>query len=104
MYSNKNIRNDLQQSNININTNWDYRKYLQTNSTKIMDYNHFEAINGLGFNPVINNNFNSSKNVPFVFNSNSKGESIINYNNSDLKSLFMKRQFEDSVQLTPNFK
>ena len=87
----------------NINSNWNYRKYMQDNGLKIMKYNSLEACYDLGLNPHINTNATPSSNVPHkfknVFDTNTPG---FGYCNSDLKNPYLTREQLNSRLIAPS--
>ena len=87
----------------NINSNWNYRKYMQDNGLKIMKYNSLEACYDLGLNPHINTNATPSSNVPHkfknVFDTNTPG---FGYCNSDLINPYLTREQLNSRLVSPS--
>jgi hypothetical protein len=87
----------------NINSNWNYRKYMQDNGLKIMKYNSLEACYDMGLNPHIHTNATPSSNVPHkfknVFDTNTPG---FGYCNSDLKNPYLTREQLNSRLVSPS--
>jgi hypothetical protein len=77
-------------TNMNFQSNWKYREFMQKNANEIMKYNTKSAINNSGNNPycVINNEKQS--NVPLSFSS--MYDTNKYFDNSDLKESYMKKQ------------
>lgn len=76
----------------NINSNYDYRSYLQKNATNIIEYNKKYAYN---FNCYFNYDKKSEvvkSGNPYVFTSNLDKSKPFGYNDSDLKNLYLSRQ------------
>lgn len=97
---NKNI-----QKTEGINTNWNYRQFLQTNALQIMNYNNKEACNYLGLNCHIESNETPSDNIPFkfqsVFDSRKPG---FGYCNSNLKNPYLSREQLNARMVSPSIK
>ena len=77
---------------LNINSNYDYRSYLQKNATNIIEYNKKYAYN---FNCYFNydkKNEVVKSGTPYVFTSNLDKSKPFGYNDSDLKNLYLSRQ------------
>jgi hypothetical protein len=87
----------------NIHSNWDYRRYMQNNGLKIMQYNSLEACYDLGLNPHVNTNATPSTNVPHkfknVFDTSTPG---FGYCNSDLKNPYVTREQLNSRLVSPS--
>ena len=86
-----------------IQSNWDYRRFLQTNATTIMKYNYLEASNASGNNPSTIVNNQSSSNSPFVFTStHDQRKPVFGYNNSDLKQSYLTREQLNARMVAPS--
>lgn len=74
----------------NINSNWNYRRFMQQNANDIMKYNMMLASNNSGNNPYILYNNQVGPNIPFVYN-NIYDNRIpnIDKNESDLKQNYL---------------
>tara|TARA_X000000950_G_C13893072_1_gene651680 strand:- start:967 stop:1350 length:384 start_codon:yes stop_codon:yes gene_type:complete len=75
----------------NINNNSDYRKYLQNNAVRIMDFNKQYAYN---FNCYFDYNKKTEvvkSGTPYVFTSKLDKNKPFGYNNSDLKELYLSK-------------
>ncbi len=95
---NKNI-----QKTEGINTNWNYRQFLQTNALQIMNYNNKEACNYLGLNSHIESNETPADNIPFkfqsVFDTRKPG---FGYCNSNLKNPYLSREQLNARMISPS--
>jgi hypothetical protein len=75
-----------------IQTNWEYRKYLQTNAREIMQKNCMSMSNDIGYVRRYDGD-NSVKNVPYTFkNANQRVVGLPGYSDSDLKSMYLTRE------------
>lgn len=85
------INNIIKKDN-NINSNWEYRRFLQQNGEKITDINNQNAYNSSNINPYMNTN-TPSNNVPYmfkgIFDTSRPG---FGYCNSDLKNPYLTRE------------
>jgi hypothetical protein len=78
------------QTQENIHTNWDYRRFLQKNGTHIMKYNNMEACYDLGLDPHVKTDRTPSENVPYAFkNTFDTSRPGFGYCNSDLKNPYL---------------
>jgi hypothetical protein len=97
------VINERIQQSANINSNWSYRRYLQENGVKIMNYNNLEACSIMGLEQHTINNDTPSSNVPFkfksMFDTSTPG---FGYCNSDLKSPYLSREQLNSRLVTPS--
>jgi len=96
------IINNKIQLHESIQTNWEYRQYLQQNALNIMKYNSSEYCYDLGLPNHTNNNNTPSTNVPHKFKSiydtNKPG---YGYCNSDLKTPYLSREQLNSRLIAP---
>lgn len=76
----------------NIQTNWEYRKYLQQNAKEIMRQNCMSMSNDVGYVRRYNNE--PIQNVPYTFTSSPSlvDRNIPGYSDSDLKRLYLSRE------------
>jgi hypothetical protein len=72
-----------------IQSNWEYRKYLQTHATEIMQQNCMSMSNDVGYVRRYDGE-NSIKNVPYLFNGSE--HSANGYSDSDLKRMYLSRE------------
>ena len=95
--------NDQIKRDANITTNWDYRRYLQTNAKHIMKYNTMEACYTLGLNPVSVVNTETLPNSPFVFKSTTDNNGpAFGYCRSDLKNLYLTSEQLNARMISPS--
>jgi hypothetical protein len=75
-----------------IQTNWEYRKFLQTNAKEIMQQNCTSMSNDIGY--VRRYELEPVKNVPYSFTSLSqrRPETTPAYSDSDLKRMYLTRE------------
>ena len=77
------------------NPNWEYRRFLQNNGYKIMEFNYNETANDTGGylpnKPEVVQTL-SEKNAPNWFDSYSDTSQPKGYENSDLKELYLTRE------------
>lgn len=82
----------------NITKNWQYRKYMVDNADNIIKQNQIEACNQCNtclYN--LNNNVSNS----LIYNQNVSNNSNYDYDNSDLKNLYISRHNLQSRMVTP---
>ena len=81
----------------NIQTNSDYRKYLQTNSNAIIKNNQLIACNECSVCPYYSKtNLEINKLTPYIFDHTLSNIRPYGYETSDLKELYLSRQQLDS--------
>jgi hypothetical protein len=97
------VVNERIQRQEGIQSNWGYRKFLQTNGAQIMNYNTQEACYTLGLNPHINSEKTPSDNVPYtfkgIFDTSKPG---FGYCESDLKNPYLSREQLNSRLIAPS--
>jgi len=87
------VVNDRIQKKEGIQTNWDYRQYMQRNGLQIMKYNSAEACYDLGLDPNTVTSNTPSKNVPFMYKSSFDTQNPgFGYRSSDLKNPYLTRE------------
>jgi len=95
------INNRIQQQE-NIQSNWQYRQFLQHNGQQIMKYNSMEACYDLGLNPHTTTNTTPSSNVPYAFRSSfDTSKPGFGYCNSDLKNPYLTREQLNARMVAP---
>ena len=95
------INNRIQQQE-NINSNWQYRQFLQKNGLQIMKYNSKEACYDLGLDPHTTTNTTPSSNVPFTYRSSfDTAKPGFGYCNSDLKNPYLTREQLNARMIAP---
>lgn len=87
-----------------INSNWQYRQYMQKNAKQIMKYNTMESIYASGNNPFQNQNNDLSNKSPYLYlslNDNSSPYTQNTNTNSDLKQDYLKNEKFKSRLIAP---
>ena len=92
----------------NIETNSDYRRYLQTNADSIIKNNQLNACDECSTCPYVStsnliNNSNLNFNGPYIFDSTLSNDKPFGYENSDLKNIYISRQQLESKMYAPRF-
>jgi len=86
-----------------IQSNWEYRQYLQQHGLEIMKYNTMESCYDLGLDPHTQTDKTPSSNVPYkfrnVYDTSSPG---FGYCNSDLKNPYLSREQLNSRMVAPS--
>jgi len=96
------VNNHIQQQE-GINTNWDYRRYMQHNGLQIMKFNTSEACYEMGLDPHTTTNSTPSSNVPFMYKSSfDTSRPGFGYNNSDLKNPYLTREQLNARMISPS--
>lgn len=96
------INKRIQQSE-GIQSNWDYRQYLQKNALQIMQYNSSEACYELGLDSHVRTGTTPSSNVPYMFRTTfDTGQPGFGYNNSDLKNPYISREQLNARLIAPS--
>jgi hypothetical protein len=96
------INNNIQRRE-SISSNWEYRKYMQSNGLNVMKYNYLSSSSELGITPNSNMNTTSSLNVPYLYkNRFDNSTPSYGYSNSDLKNPYLSRQQLNSRMISPS--
>jgi len=96
-YNSSVLNDDVLKKRNNIQTNTDYRKYLQVNSDAIIRNNQLIACNECSVCPYYNNtNVTMSSNTPYIFQSTLSQDQPYGYETSNLKNLYLTQQQLDS--------
>ena len=86
-----------------IQSNWQYRQFLQNNATQIMNYNTEESCYALGLDPHSKTGNTPSDNVPYafkgVFDTSKPG---FGYCNSDLKNPYLTSEQLNARLIAPS--
>lgn len=86
-----------------IQSNWQYRQFLQKNSLQIMNYNSEEACYNIGLDPHYNTDKTPSSNVPYTFKGTfDAGRPGFGYCNSDLKNPYLTREQLNARLVSPS--
>lgn len=97
------IINDRIQKKENINTNWDYRKFMTKNGIEIMKINNQESCIYLGLNTHYNSNQTPSDKVPFMYSSSMDTRNPgYGYPTSNLKNVYLTREELQAKQFSPS--
>ena len=97
------IINDRIQQKENINTNWDYRKFMTKNGIEIMKINNQESCIYLGLNTHYNSNQTPSDKVPFMYSSSMDTRNPgYGYPTSNLKNVYLTREELQAKQFSPS--
>ena len=95
------VNNNIQKQE-KIQSNWEYRQYMQKNGIQILNYNSIEACYNLGLDPHVKTDRTPSDNVPYkfkgIFDSSKPG---FGYCNSDLKNPYLTREQLNSRLIAP---
>jgi len=87
----------------NINSNWDYRRYMTHNGLQIMKMNNQEACLALGINQHVHSDRTPSDNVPHLYSSSTDtSQPGYGYTTSDLKNPYLSREQLQSKLLSPS--
>jgi hypothetical protein len=86
----------------NIETNSDYRAYLQNNADEIIKNNQLNACNECSSCPYVNSG-NQNFNQPYIFNSILSNDQPFGYQGSDLKNIYLSRQQMEAKMYAPRF-
>jgi hypothetical protein len=96
------VINERIQTQEGINSNWNYRQYLQKHGIQIMNYNNSEACYTLGLDTHFQTDKTPSDNVPYkfknIFDTNRPG---FGYCNSNLKNPYLTREQLNSRLIAP---
>jgi len=86
-----------------INSNWQYRQYMQKNANQIMKYNTMQTINESGNNPYSVSNTIPTNNVPHLYRSiHDTSNPSYGFNNSDLKQDYITKQQLKTKMISPS--
>lgn len=97
------VVNERIQQNQGIQSNWEYRQYLQNNATQIMSYNTQESCYELGMDPHYTSDVNPSSNVPYRFRGTFDTQTPgFGYCNSDLKTPYLSREQLNARLMAPS--
>jgi len=97
------VINQRIQQNQGIQSNWQYRQYLQHNANQIMNYNNMESCYELGLDPHVQTGNTPSSNVPYKFKSTfDTGKPGYGYCNSDLKNPYLSREQLNARMISPS--
>ena len=96
------VINERIQKQEGIQSNWQYRQFLQKNGMQIMNFNTQEACYDLGLDPHYNTNATPSSNVPYTFKGTFDTSTPgFGYCNSDLKNPYLTSQQLNARLVSP---
>jgi hypothetical protein len=97
------VVNERIQRQEGIQSNWQYRQYLQKNGIQIMNYNNKEACYTLGLDPHVNTGKTPSENVPYTFKGTfDTSRPGFGYCNSDLKNPYLSSEQLNARLIAPS--
>lgn len=97
------VVNERIQRQEGIQSNWQYRQYLQKNGAQIMNFNTQEACYTLGLDPHYTTNATPSDNVPYTFKGTfDSSKPGFGYCNSDLKNPYISREQLNARLIAPS--
>jgi len=86
-----------------IQSNWEYRRFLQENAQMVMETNMREASNDCGYyNRWID--YKMQLKEPIMYNSLLDNRQPEFYENSDLKQIYLSREQLDAMKMAPTLK
>jgi len=89
----------------NIESNWDYRRFMTNNGLQIMKLNNQEACFCLGINPHVQSGRTPSQMVPHMYaNTYDTNQPGYGYTTSDLKNPYLSREQLQSKMLSPSIR
>jgi hypothetical protein len=100
------VNNELIKQN-NIQSNWQYRKYLTENSKQIMEVNFREASNDAGYfkryagTPINSVDKMYDNTTPYTFDSFLDNNKPFGYSSSDLKNMYLSREQLNARKISP---
>lgn len=86
--------------NENIQSNWDYRRYLTVNAEKIMEINQIDAVNASGHG-TFEVSPQEQRNTPFMYFSVMDQREPFGYTTSDMKDLYLSRSDLQARMVAP---
>jgi hypothetical protein len=97
------VINEKIQKKEGIKNNWEYRKFLQNNGLKLINYNNEETCYAVGLNPHYNTNTTPSSNVPYTFKGTfDTSKPGFGYCNSDLKNPYLTSEQLNARLISPS--
>lgn len=85
-----------------LQTNWQYREYLQKNASQIMKYSNAECYAHLGINPGVSSSKKSSNSPMLYTSTNDVREPPYGYCNSNLKNMYLSRHNLNARLISPS--
>ena len=97
------VVNERIQKQEGIQSNWQYRQFLQNNGAQIMSYNTQEACYTLGLDAHVTTGKTPSNNVPYRFQGTfDTSKPGFGYCNSDLKNPYVSREQLNARLVAPS--
>jgi hypothetical protein len=91
----------------NIQSNWEYRRFLSTNARAIMEENFREASNDNGYylrhNNIIHGNAAPTSGSPFLYPNTQDNRQPFGYASSDLKEIYLSREQLNARKNVPTY-
>lgn len=91
LYESSSLLDNAIKSNANIQTNSEYRRYIQKNADLIIKNNQLRSCNECNNCPYVNYDVQMS-NKPYIFNNILSKDQPYGYENSDLKNIYLSRE------------
>lgn len=86
-----------------INSNWNYRQYMQKNAKDIMKFNTMQSINDSGNNPYTILNTRPTENTPHLYSSlHDTSNPPYGFRDSDLMQDFLTKQQIKARMISPS--
>lgn len=102
VYQAESVVNTSLQKDKNINSNWNYRQYLQKNANDIMRFNTYQAIYTSGNNPYISNPIEAEQN-PVLYKSTYDNSVVkVSHPNTDLRNAYLEKEQFKSRMISPS--
>lgn len=96
------LNNQIIQDN-GIESNWQYRQYLQKNAAQILEQNFRSASTDCGyFNRYTDHIYNGG--MPVLYNTTTDNRKPVFYSDSDLKRIYLTREQLDAMKMAPVMK
>lgn len=107
-YRSSSLEDEKIKENSNIQTNSDYRHYLQTNADNIIKNNQLSACNEYNScyynnNKISDTDLNYKSNTPYIFNNTLSKDQPYGYDESDLKNIYLSREELQANMYAPRF-
>jgi len=95
--------NNKIQVDTGINSNWNYRQYMQKNAKDIMKFNTMQSINDSGNNPYTILNTRPTENTPHLYRSlHDTSNPPYGFRDSDLRQEFLSKQQLKARMISPS--
>ena len=84
-----------------VTSNWQYRRFLTENATKIMKQNEAETMNDMGYVARYAKSPEIPYSTPYTYKSYLDNTVVFGYENSDLKQLYFSKEELNSRKVSP---